>query len=400
MQKKAKLIIVMTVFLDVVGIGIVIPGLPIYLENFTKSPFLIETFFAIYAICGFIAAPILGGLSDKYGRRPVLILSIIGTAIGWLIFSMGSKSMIFLVIGRIIDGITSGNISTAQTYLVDISKTPKERTANLGLIGAVFGVGFIIGPGIGGILSKISITLPFWTTAIMASLNALAAYMFLPETNQNKNANRKISINPFSDMKKVFANKSVRIVLVVWALYTLCFGIMQSIFSLYGHLAHDFSPSTNGLLLTLTGFVIALNQGFLLKKIWLKFFHEKTIEIFGVLALVISYALIALNSVYLLIFALIVSSFAQSLVRVVNNSNLSHLSPPENVGETMGVAQSIMFLSAIISPLIGGLALEHSLSLPWIISSILMLIAFVILKIEHLKWTKIKDNDQVIEPNL
>jgi len=386
MIKRAKLIIAMTVFIDVVGVGIVIPGLPIFLHGLISSPFLIETFFTIYAFFGFFAAPVLGGLSDKYGRRPVLILSILGTAIGWFIFAMGSKSLIFLIIGRIIDGITSGNISTAQTYLIDISETHKERTANLGILGAVFGIGFIIGPSLGGLLSKISLVTPFWVAAVLALINTILAYVFLPETNKNKNIHRKISINPFGDFGKVFANKSTQTFLIVWLLYMTCFGLIQSVFSLYGHLAHDFSATVNGIFLGGMGLIIALNQGLLLKHFWLKFFKEKKITLMWTLILVVSYILMAFQSVPLLIFAMILGSFGQSLLRVINNSTISHLSPKDKVGETMGVVQSITFFAMIISPLIGGAALELNLNLPWVIAVFLMGAAFILLQNKQLKW--------------
>lgn len=386
MHKRAKIIIAMTVLMDVIGMGIVMPGMPIFLHGLISSPFLIETFFVIYAFFGFFAAPILGGLSDKYGRRPVLIISILGTAIGWFIFALGSKSLIFLVIGRVIDGITSGNISTAQTYLIDISETHKERTSNLGILGAVFGVGFIIGPSLGGLLSKISLVTPFWVAAILALINVILAYSFLPETNKNKNAQRKISPNPFVDFKKVFANKSIRIFLIVWFLYMTGFGLIQAVFSLYGHLAYNFSAAINGAFLGGTGLIIALNQGFLLKNFWLKFFQEKKITLWWTLILVVAYSLMALQYIPLLIFAMILSSFGQSLLRVINNSTISHLSPKDKVGETMGVVQSITFFALIISPLIGGVALEFNLNLPWMIAAVLMMAAFILLQNRQIKW--------------
>jgi len=207
-MKRGKITIGITVLVDVIGMGIVIPVLPVFLHTFTSSPFWIEMFFTIYALFGFFAAPVLGALSDKYGRRLILILSIFGTAIGWFIFALGSKSLICLVIGRIIDGITSGNISTAQSYMIDSSKDPKERAGNLGFIGALFGVGFIIGPAIGGILAKISLLTPFWVTAVIALINAISAYLFLPESPAEKDHARKISLNPFKDIWKAFHRDS------------------------------------------------------------------------------------------------------------------------------------------------------------------------------------------------
>src|SRR4051812_33987023 len=132
-MRKEKLIIVFTVFVDVIGFGIVVPILPFYVQLFGVGPFLTTLMFASFSFCAFLSSPFLGALSDKIGRRPVLIVSIVSTAIGWFVFA-SARSILFLFIGRIIDGCAAGNYTTAQSYLVDISKDEKERTANIGLV--------------------------------------------------------------------------------------------------------------------------------------------------------------------------------------------------------------------------------------------------------------------------
>jgi DHA1 family tetracycline resistance protein-like MFS transporter len=208
-QKKfnfsPKAIILFTVFLDVLGIGLIIPVLPFYVESFHVSGIVVTSLFAVFALFSFFSAPILGMLSDRIGRRPVLIASLASTAIGWLVFSF-SKTIFGLFLGRIIDGSAAGNISTAQNYLIDISKDNTERSKNLGLIGAVFGIGFIVGPLVGGVLSEISTKLPFIIVGIMTTINTIMAYFFLPETNYDRNTN-KISLNPFNPIIKAFKNK-------------------------------------------------------------------------------------------------------------------------------------------------------------------------------------------------
>lgn len=151
-MKKQKIIIFLTVFIDVVGIGLVIPTLPLYVERYGATPLVAMTFFAVYAFCQFFGAPFLGSLSDRIGRRPVLIVSLLGTSLGWFMFAL-ANSLPLLFLARIIDGITGGNISTAQSYLVDISRNDRERTENFGIIGASFGMGFILGPALGGVLT-------------------------------------------------------------------------------------------------------------------------------------------------------------------------------------------------------------------------------------------------------
>src|SRR4030095_13748012 len=159
----------------------VIPVLPFYAQGaFNATPRTVGILFASYSVMQLIFSPILGNLSDKYGRRPVLLVSIIGTGIGFLILGL-AKTITMLFIGRILDGITGGNISTAQAYMADI--TPKENRAKaMGLIGAAFGLGFIFGPAIGGILSRWGIHVPFFFAAALCFANALLLYFTLPET--------------------------------------------------------------------------------------------------------------------------------------------------------------------------------------------------------------------------
>src|SRR5678815_1375106 len=165
MKRSPLIVIFTTVFIDLVGFGIVIPVLPFYAEGtaFNGTPRTVGLLFASYSVMQLIFSPILGGLSDKYGRRPVLLLSIIGTGIGFLILGL-AKTIAMLFLGRILDGITGGNISTAQAYIADVT-TEENRAKGMGLIGAAFGLGFIFGPAIGGILSRWGIHVPFFFAA-------------------------------------------------------------------------------------------------------------------------------------------------------------------------------------------------------------------------------------------
>src|SRR5258707_9265512 len=182
MKRSPLIVIFTTVFIDLVGFGIVIPVLPFYVEGtkFHASTRMVGFLFATYSIMQLIFTPILGRLSDKYGRRPVLFLSLLGTSLGFFILGFANTLWI-LFAGRLIDGITGGNISTAQAYIADIT-TPENRAKGMGLIGAAFGLGFIFGPAIGGILSQWGIAVPFFFAAGLCFANALLLYFTLPET--------------------------------------------------------------------------------------------------------------------------------------------------------------------------------------------------------------------------
>ncbi|MBW7888433.1 MAG: MFS transporter, partial [Bacteroidetes bacterium] len=197
-MQKEKLIIIFTVLVDVLGFGIVIPILPFYLTEFGAGPLTVTFLFSIFSFFSFLCSPFLGALSDRVGRRPILLLSIFSTAVGWFVFA-SATSILFLFIGRIIDGIAAGNFTIAQSYLVDISKNDKERASNLGIIGAAFGIGFMLGPLLGGILSKVSHSFPFYVAGGMALLNFIFAYFMLPETNFNRNTT-KLRYNPIKPL--------------------------------------------------------------------------------------------------------------------------------------------------------------------------------------------------------
>src|ERR1044072_8467330 len=172
MRRSPLLVIFITVFIDLVGFGIVIPVLPFYVEGtrFNATPRAVGLLFASYSVMQLIFTPILGRLSDRYGRRPVLFISLIGTGLGFLILGL-ARNLWMLFAGRILDGITGGNISTAQAYIADVTR-PEERARGMGMVGAAFGLGFIFGPAIGGILSRWGISTPFFFAAALAFGNA------------------------------------------------------------------------------------------------------------------------------------------------------------------------------------------------------------------------------------
>ncbi len=370
-----KAIILFTVFLDVLGIGLIVPILPFYVESFNVSGIVVTLLFAVFALFSFFSSPILGMLSDRIGRRPVLLVSLASSAIGWIIFAF-SNTIFGLFLGRIIDGSAAGNISTAQNYLIDIAKDKKEQTKNLGLIGAVFGVGFIIGPLVGGTLSSISMKLPFIIVGIMATINTILAYFFLPETNHNRNTN-KISLNPFSPIIKAFKNKKVLPLYLAWLFFGIAVSLNQSIFALYIAKVFSWTVITSGLLMALTGLIISINQAFMLKKVWLKYFKESFLMIWMLIPFAIGYLIMAMPFKFSFILGLIVTAFGHSIMRVVMTSQIIGFSNKNEQGEMMGILASIMSLSMILGPLLGGAVYEIHPNLPFIIAGLILIITFI-----------------------
>src|SRR3989441_4592385 len=177
---RPLLIIFLTIFVNLIGFGIIIPLLPFYAQTFGASPLVIGLLFAIFSLCQLIAAPALGDLSDRFGRRPVLIFSLLGTVASFVMLAL-AQTLTVLFLARIVDGLSGGNISTARAYVADVTE-PKDRARAYGLIGAAFGLGFIMGPALSGILATVSITAPIWVAAALTLVAAAMAWLRLPET--------------------------------------------------------------------------------------------------------------------------------------------------------------------------------------------------------------------------
>ncbi|EKE19535.1 MAG: multidrug resistance protein [uncultured bacterium] len=377
--QKDKAIIVLTVLIDVIGIGVIIPVLPFYVESFGASSFVVTLLFAVFAFFAFVSGPFLGALSDRIGRRPVLILSITSTAIGWFVFA-SAHAIWVLFLGRIIDGLAAGNFPIAQSYLMDIAKSDKERTTNLGLIGAVFGIGFIVGPVIGASLGAISPSLPFWFVGVLATLNVIGAYFFLPETHLKKSVGKKISINPLSPIAGALKDKMLRSRYFAWFLFGVAFAGMQSVFALFVKEVFGFSATVTGYLFTSMGVVLVINQGWALKRIWLKYFKEVDLEIWFFVIMILGFVLIDLKIFAIFLLGLLFTTVGQSTLRVVMSSGVAGVAGPQKRGEVMGIMSSIASVSMIAGPLLAGALFQKNVQWPFLFNILILFVAFLIMK--------------------
>lgn len=394
-----KFIIIATVFIDVLGMGIIIPTLPFYIESFGVSAFTVTLLFCVFSFFSFFSAPFLGALSDKIGRRPVMIISICSTALGWLVFA-NAKNVWFLFLGRTIDGLAAGNFSTAQSYLTDIAKDDKERAKNLGLIGATFGVGLIIGPALGGILSQVSGTFPFWFVGVLALLNAANAYLNLPESHLARNKSSRISLNPLRPIFKILNDKKILPGFLVWFLFGLVVSVQQAVFALYLGKTFSLGAFASGLFMTGVGVIIILNQGFLLSKFWLKKFKERDLEIFMMCIFAVGFFLMSSSALGIFIAGLIGLTFSQSILRVVLTSQIVGNSL-ERKGEVFGAMTSTMSLAMIVGPLLAGAFFVYQSKLPFIFSGVFSLVSLLILYFNRNRINKFNtkaeiQNDQTI----
>src|ERR1051326_8550432 len=207
---RPLLIIFLTIFVNLVGFGIIIPLLPFYAESFGASPFVIGLLFAVFSLCQLAAAPALGDLSDRYGRRPVLIFSLAGTVVSFVMLAL-AHSVAMLFAARIVDGLSGGNISTARAYVADITR-PEDRARAYGIIGAAFGLGFILGPALSGLLARVSYTAPIWAAAGLTVVATIMAWAWLPETVHRAHAGTG---NPLRYLPELMTRPIVRRVLVI-----------------------------------------------------------------------------------------------------------------------------------------------------------------------------------------
>jgi DHA1 family tetracycline resistance protein-like MFS transporter len=377
--QKEKIIIILTVFIDVLGLGIIIPILPFYVESFGVSAFTVTALFSVFSLFSFISAPMLGALSDKIGRRPVLILSIASTAAGWFVFA-SAQAVWILFLGRIIDGMAAGNFPIAQSYLVDIAGSEKERTANLGMIGAVFGIGFIVGPVIGAALSTVSPAFPFYFVGALATLNMIGAFFFLPETHKNLDGKKRISLNPFSPLLRAVRDKLLRSRYAAWFLFGIAIAGMQSVLALYLNDVYGFDSKAVGMIFTAMGIIMVFNQGFLLRHFWLKKFKESFLEVWIFLFYAVGFFIVAVPFKILFLFGMLIGALAQSTLRVVMSSRSAGIAGEKRRGEVLGIMASVLSLSMIGGPLLAGFLFGIKPFFPFLVSAAALLAAFFVMK--------------------
>jgi DHA1 family tetracycline resistance protein-like MFS transporter len=374
MKRSPMLVIFVTIFIDLVGFGIVIPVLPFYVESsrFNATPRAVGLLFASYSVMQLIFSPILGKLSDRYGRRPVLLLSLIGTGIGFLILGF-AKTLWMLFAGRILDGITGGNISTAQAYIADIT-TPEERAKGMGIVGAAFGLGFTFGPPIGGILSRWGISVPFLFAAALAFANAILLYFTLPETVTAEHpARQRETESRWSLMLRSLKQARLAFVLLIYFLFVVAFSMLTTTFALYTMYRFGYDAQHNGYLFLFIGLIAAVVQGTLIGRLAKRF---------GEIPLVIAGALLFTVSLFIVPFvgphaggiaALLAICGTLAIGNSLATPSLTSLSSKSvnrsEQGSVLGVTQSAASLARVVGPVLSAF-LIYSATAPKHISDI------------------------------
>lgn len=361
------IIIFATVFIDLIGFGMVIPILPYYAytEPFMATPLDIGFLFASYSLMQFFFSPMLGRLSDKYGRRPILFVSLVGSAVGYL--TLGLANTLFLVfLGRIIGGISGGNISTAQAYIADVT-SKENRAKGMGMFGAAFGLGFILGPAIAGILSKYGVNVPFFVAAAMSLANAIALYFVLPESiKPGAKAADTLRKSRILELFDSLRDRAFREINLIYFLLITAFSIMTYAFVLYTTFRFQYDAEKNGYLFAFVGVISILVQGMLFGRL-VKMFGETMLIVVGCAVLVMSlFALPFIGPSYggigALLIGLAVMSIGNSLASPGLTSLASKSADEHDQGRTMGIMQSGASLARTLGPLLGGFLLNNALN--------------------------------------
>ncbi|HEX9025307.1 MAG TPA: MFS transporter [Clostridium sp.] len=361
-DKHALIFGLISVFLCGIGFTIIAPVVPFLVQPYTSNPgeqaIVVTLLTSVYAVCVFFAAPGLGALSDRYGRRPVLLVCLLGSAIGYLIFGIGGALWI-LFAGRIIDGITGGTISTIFAYFADIIP-PNQRTKYFGWVSAVVGVGTVIGPTLGGLLAKFGYSVPMYFGAIITLLNVVYGIFFMPESLDKNNRLKEITfvrLNPFTQLASILSMKNLKRLLVSAFLLWIPNGSMQAVFSQFTIDSFSFQPAIIGLMFSIIGFQDIISQGFIMPKLLIKF-SDKQIAILGMVSEIIGYSLIAASALFsfypIFIVGMFIFGFGDSIFGPSFNGMLSKSVDSSEQGRIQGGSQSIQALARMIGPIIGG----------------------------------------------
>jgi DHA1 family tetracycline resistance protein-like MFS transporter len=361
MDNKRLFSILLVVFIDLLGFSLILPLLPYYAETFNASQFTTGLLIAVYALMQLIGAPILGRLSDRYGRRPILLVSVFGTFIGFLLFGFAT-TLWMLFAARILDGITGGNLSVAQAYISDVTDA-KNRAKGLGLIGAAFGLGFIIGPVTGGILSQYGYNVPAFVAAGLSLINLVLIYAWLPESltkerlaQAGEKKQPKVTFDAlFAALKRPFTGP----ILITRFFFGLAFAIFQTIFSLYALAKFNLTARDTGFVLTYVGILSVFVQAFLVGRLTAHF-RDDVLITFSVALMAVSLLGWALApSVFWLLVVLTPIAISGGTLNTLLSSTLTKAVAPQEVGGILGLSASVESSTRIIAPILGGALLER-----------------------------------------
>lgn len=387
MKDRRMWIIFLIIFINMLGFGIILPLLPYYVESLGAGAMTIGLVSAAYSFFQLLSAPVLGELSDKIGRRPVLLFSIGGTAVSFLLLGV-ANSLPLLFLSRIIDGLSGGNISTAQAYIADIT-TKENRTQGMGMMMAAFSLGFIIGPAFGGLLSVYGYALPAFLAGMIALIATILTYFFLPETIKKETPaviqkQKKVTFFSLRDFYDALTHPEVGLFLTISFLMMLAFSLMQGTFALFTEHALHLTASDNGIIFAYLGIVGVVIQIFLLKR-FLKWLPERPATLVAIIFMAFSFVLMAFSSNWwLLIIAVTFLAVGSSISGPVLAGLISKKTPDSEQGNIAGMNQSIGSVARLVGPVFGAFIYSQvNPEAPYLLAAVLLILT-VIFSLKHL----------------
>lgn len=371
---RPLLVIFLTILVNLIGFGIIIPLLPFYAETFGASPLVIGLLFAVFSVCQLIAAPALGDLSDRYGRRPVLVFSLAGTVLSFVMLAV-AHSITMLFLARIVDGLSGGNISTARAYVADVTE-PKDRARAYGLIGAAFGMGFILGPALSGVLAKISYTAPIWAAAGITLVATAMAWLWLPETVHRAAAGTGM---PFRNLAEMMRRPGLRRMLVIDFVYWLAFAVFQTTFALFAARRFGFDVPQTGYFFAAFGVLGAVVQGGLIRPVVHRLGDKPTFMVGLVCAAVGLVAVAFVHSVALFALSLVPLALGIGFGHPTVSSLVSRAGRGDEQGRVQGAAGAVESLGRTIGPVWGNASLQRfGEAMPYLSAAAFILVTLVL----------------------
>ncbi|HEY3295854.1 MAG TPA: MFS transporter [bacterium] len=345
-------IIFITIFIDLLGFGLILPSLPFYAESYGATPLTVGLLSMSYSLMQFIFAPMWGRLSDRVGRRPIILLSLAGSCAAFLLFGL-ARSLALLFVARSLAGLlSSASLPTAQAFIAD-STTPENRAKGMGLIGAAFGLGFIFGPALGGLLTHYGYSAPSYVAAVLAGGNLIWAWFALPESLHHRPERVRPSYMSPTHLKESFGDPRIAFLLIIFFFGVFAFSNMESTFALFGEHQIGLHPFGVGGLLAEVGVISVIVQGFMIGKLT-KRFGEINLTIWGLIIEAIGFLLTVLvHSVATMLMVLPLYAIGSALLNPSISSLLSRAAPEDRQGDTLGVGQGIGALGRVLGPVWG-----------------------------------------------
>lgn len=360
MDNKRLFSIILVVFIDLLGFSLILPLLPYYAKTFSANQTTTGILIASYAVMQLIGAPILGRLSDRFGRRPVLLLSIFGTFLGFLLLGF-ANALWMLFASRILDGLTGGNLSVAQAYISDVTDE-KNRSKGLGMIGAAFGLGFIIGPVTGGLLSQWGYAVPAFVAATISFLNLILIYTWLPESLTEEKRSQMTEKRPAVTLNALlvaFQRPFTGSILITRFFFGLAFAIFQTIFSLYALAKFNLTARETGFVLTYVGVLSVIVQGFLVGRLTSRYREDLLITVSVVLMGISLLGWALAPSVLWLYIIMTPTALSGGLLNTLLSSTLTKAVVPHEIGGILGLSAAVESSTRVIAPILGGVLLQQ-----------------------------------------